>query len=105
MIHLELLAENVEAVFDFRHIAAHIFGELQRVFKLRKQADYMNLLRGCQLHSGNNRYPRLLCRIERSGAVESRVVICQRNQIKPHNLCHIDKIIGRHLIVSAGRQT
>ena len=64
----------------------------------------MNLFGSRQLHAGHESDSGFLSRTRRGGAVERGVVVGQRKDIQPHDLCHVDKVIGSHLLVAAGRQ-
>lgn len=60
----------------------------------------MNLLRRAKLHSGNDRKPDCLTDPYRRLTVAAGVVIGQRNDVEPENLCHIHKVIRCHIRVT-----
>lgn len=64
----------------------------------------MHLFRGAQLHPGDKGYTCFFTRLKGRGAVEAGVVVCNRDDIKSAEFCHIDYIVRGHLIIATGRQ-
>ena len=65
----------------------------------------MHFLRGTKLHAGYDCQADFFTDLKSGTAILSGVVIGQGNGVHAENLCHINKVIRRHILIAAWRKT
>ena len=101
----ELSAENFRLIFHPKARFLDIRFQLFETFVLFEQAEDVDILRGRQLHGGQNDQPVFPPYRHCRGAVFARVVVGQRDDVQSLDERHIDDVVGRAVLIPAGAQT
>ena len=104
LVHNELIAEKLGAVFHFYQPFADVFIKFERIVKAFKEAEHVHTFYSGKLYPRKRRYTVKLCRGQKRRAVFCAVVIRKSNNVKSAKLCR-SRHKGRcQLIIPARRK-
>ena len=105
LVHDQLSAENLLAVFDPHTAGRDIFFQRGELFVLFEQAQNVYIFARGEFHGGQHDQTVFLTRSNRRGTVFTRVMVGKRDRVQPFDKRHVDDVVGRVVVVAARAQT
>lgn len=97
-------AEDGGLVFSLWQSIVDDFCQLICGVNVGKIHKSVNLLGGGKLHGGHHQYAGLISCGDRSSAVSGAVMVGNGDNVVAGKGCHVNDIVGSHILSSAGRQ-